>query len=253
MIQAHDVEEWHNKYFHRAFLITIVFILINLQQNTACAEQIVIVGDSHSCGDFGRQLVRNLSAKGQNNVVMYCAGGLSTQHWVNGFSPKKSDNKCRTYSSKNLQLQDCLGTGDLPSIEKILQFEPRPSRVVVALGTNNLAMNALSSFDTFSQKIKNAGIACHWVGPPTLGQNGRICREHGHNLDSLVKTLRSATKNTCEYVDSRPVTRADNTPDCIHRYGIPAHEWADAVARLLNPSALPSTHPPNSPGSRTTK
>lgn len=214
------------------FGLAFTFFIIYCQVR---AEQIVVIGDSHSCGDFGQRLVKNLAENGKNKVVMYCAGGLSTQHWLKGYNPPRSANKCYTYSDDNPKSKECLGTGELPPLEKILNGESKPNRVVVALGSNNLGMNALNSFAPFAKQIKKSGVSCHWIGPPALGANGEICRKHGHNLNKVIAAIESAAESICEYVDSREVTSPDSTPDCIHRYGKPARDWADGVSRMLNP------------------
>ncbi len=218
-------------------LVFLILISVLIVSNEAWAERIVVIGDSHSCGDFGKQLVRNLGQSGKNEVLMYCAGGLSTQHWLRGYKPPRPANNCLTYSSNDPVPQRCLDTGELPALGKILRGEFRPSRVIVALGSNNLAMNAISSFDSFADELKSHGLPCHWVGPPKLGSNGKICQEYGHNLDKVVKALRSASTNTCEFIDSRNVTSSDNTPDCIHRYGKAARDWADGVSKLIHPQS----------------
>ena len=115
----------------RGLLITaLAFIFVHFEVK---AEQIVVIGDSHSCGDFGQKLVKNLAENGKNKVIMYCAGGLSTQHWLKGYRPPRAANKCYTYTAENPKISECLGTGELPPLEKILSGESKPSRVLVAL------------------------------------------------------------------------------------------------------------------------
>lgn len=201
--------------------------------SVAHAERIVVIGDSHSCGDFGKQLVKELGNSGKNHVVMYCAGGLSVQHFLTGFTPKRPANNCKTYSSTQPRATICEGTGRVPALKEILAKE-KPDRVVPALGTNNLGLNALTRFAPFAKQIKESGAKCHWVGPPVLGTNGRICREYGHNLEKVISTIGKSIAGTCRYVDSRNHTNANSTPDCIHRYGGPARSWADGVAREIN-------------------
>ena len=215
-------------------ILSIFFIAFALSPTSVLAEQITVIGDSHSCGDFGQKLVKNLSESGKHKVVMYCAGGLSTQHWLKGFKPPRSANNCHTFNSDNTKPVDCLGTGELPALEKILKGDVKPNRVVVALGSNNLGMNAINSFESFAKQIKDAGVKCQWVGPPTLGTNGVICQKYGHNLGKVVAAIKSASENACEYIDSRDVTSGDSTSDCIHRYGKPARDWADGVTQLMN-------------------
>jgi hypothetical protein len=82
-----------------SLVLAFGFLVISIQVN---AENILIVGDSHSCGDFGKKLVKNLAGNGKNKVVMYCAGGLSTQHWLKGYRPPRSANKCRHSRSGGL-------------------------------------------------------------------------------------------------------------------------------------------------------
>ncbi len=199
----------------------------------ARAEEVVVIGDSHSCGDFGQRLVRNLSEKGKHKVTMYCAPGMSVQHFQNGFKPPRELNKCRTYSSENPKLVQCQGTGDLPSLAQILNRQPKVDRVIVALGTNNLGLNGLKSFAPFAKQIRDSGAKCDWIGPPVLGKTGAMCQGKGPNLEKLIAVIQKEVGSLCQFVDSRDSTTAETTPDCVHRFGEPARRWADGVFQSL--------------------
>jgi hypothetical protein len=212
---------------------TVLFLALCLALEGRAGD-IMVIGDSHTCGDFGKKLAKNLAENGKFKVTVYCAGGLSAQHWIRGFTPPRPANYCKTYSSENSNMQNCFGSGDIPALEKILSTSPRPHRIIVALGSNNLGLNGLSSFRAFSERIKKEGLSCQWVGPPTLGSNGEICRRYGANLVRVVTEIQRATQDVCDFVDSRNVATAEATPDCIHRYGKAAYDWADGVFRALN-------------------
>lgn len=197
------------------------------------AEKILIIGDSHSCGDFGKRLVDDLAANGQNRVVLYCAPGLSSQHWLlpGGYTPKKPYQRCKTLSTERPKLEYCGKNGDLPNLRLLLQKE-KPDHVVPALGTNNLGLNALKSFGELAAQVRASGARCSWIGPPTLGRRAPVCRKYGHNLGPLIERIERDVEHEgmCRYIDSRPHTDAASTPDCMHRSGDPARRWADGVA-----------------------
>jgi lysophospholipase L1-like esterase len=215
-------------------LLSLSLYLMVVYSNSALAKKIVVIGDSHSCGDFGKQLVKNLSDSSNNNVQMFCAGGLSVQHWVKGFTPPRAVNNCKTFSSENTQPIECLGTGQVPQLKKLIQ-QQQPDQIIVALGTNNIGLNGLPQISEFSDIIENKISDCIWVGPPALGQNGEICKKYGSNLNQLIEKIKVSTKNACRFIDSRPFTPSDkkSTPDCIHRYGKPAQAWADEVYQKI--------------------
>jgi hypothetical protein len=217
-----------------------VFALLILTSCLSQADQVLIIGDSHSCGQFGDQLVNQVGENGRNSVTMLCSPGTSVQHWTQGFVPKNPANHCMTFTNKNHKKQLCGGNGNLPAIGPFLSAT-KPDRFIIALGTNNLAMNGLKHFSILSNEIQRSQAKCSWIGPPTLGTQGSICINYGHNFLELVSTIQRSAEPTCNYIDSRKWTTADTTPDCLHRFGQAAIVWANGVAtEIISSSGLSS-------------
>ena len=93
-----------------------VFSLINIISfSLPCfADKILIIGDSLTCGPFGKNLLKNLSQE-KNSVTLYCAVSSTPHNWLMGQTP--AGQKCQTMTTKKQSLQPCNGNGELINLE----------------------------------------------------------------------------------------------------------------------------------------
>jgi hypothetical protein len=212
-------------------LFLAIFLPISFSE--AANEPILIIGDSLSCGSFGRNLVENLSNAG-NQVTLYCAVSSTPSHWLKGKNPKGQD--CKIMTTGNPKSQLCGGNGRIPSLKSILK-QHAGARVIVALGTNSmLAPKADASYSQMAKAIKDNGNNCDWIGPPHMNSSqskgfpkGRIAKLE-HNLGGFYESLATATESRCNLIDSRKATEGgtigDQTVDGVHRNEAAGKYWA---------------------------
>lgn len=217
--------------------MTKIFLLLFLIGLSAKAENILLIGDSHSCGSFGKNVVGRLSEQG-NFVTLYCAVSSAPIHWVEGKNP--SGQICQTMNSNHQTLQPCEPKGKMPALKDLLKVH-KNSKVISALGTNSLmSSKADSSYQTMANQIKASGQSCVWVGPPHVSPQqskgfpqGRVALLESH-LDSFYESLKVSVKNDCALLDSRNVTAAGKTAsqtvDGVHRTPEAGLAWAEFVA-----------------------
>ncbi len=195
-----------------------------LASPVARAERILVLGDSHSCGTFGVQLVKDLAKPG-NDVALYCAVGRTAYHFVTG----KAMASCKMFTDRNLTQKPC----GARRIDDILKTE-KPTRVIPAFGSNDLGKYWLSSFAKLAIKIYDTGAACHWVGPPIFNWDKGVCKskyaKFKNDPPEIIAAIQSGTAGICSFHDSFNYTDIHTTPDCIHRSGQPAIKWANGIS-----------------------
>lgn len=209
------------------------------------SAEVLIVGDSLTCGPFGKDLMKDLAAKGKK-VSLFCAPGSAPQDWVD---PDSSSAKCTTMTSSDPKPAPCNGDGTLPAFDKLLA-KFRGAHVIVALGANSVYSGDTSADSSYSQmaKMLKAGEnSCDWIGPPharsdqipdlTAEQKAALnlkqlqqaekALQHrreayaagDRSLNDFYDSLESATSN-CAQLNSRtssaPGTAGNNTVDGIH-------------------------------------
>jgi hypothetical protein len=199
------------------------------------APNIVIVGDSLSCGSFGENFLQDLSDQG-NQVTVYCAISSAPQHWLTATNPKNQI--CQTMNTANPTLEPCGGDGKMISFASILAASGK-AQIIIALGTNSLmSTTADASYSAMAQAIQANGNACEWIGPPHLRPDesigfppGRLAIEE-QNLAGFYTSLQSAV-SPCSFVDSRdataPGTPGSETLDGVHRTEDAGEYWADIL------------------------
>ncbi len=214
----------------------LIATLILLFFNSLRAEQIVLIGDSHLCGAFGKSLFQNLS-KTYDEVSLYCAVSSAPEHWLKGSNP--IGQICSQMTTKDSNLSPCIDSGRVPKLEQILTQYPR-AKFVVALGTNSLLSPEVSAeYNKLALKITESGNACFWIGPPHLNPSqskgfpaGRIATEE-KNLNDFYESLMKAIGTKCKQIDSRDSTSVNTagnqTVDGVHRTKEAAEYWAVAL------------------------
>jgi len=229
-------------------LLKIIFVVLLAGFGSlAQAESILVIGDSLSCGPFGKYLLQDLSKPG-NKVTLYCAVSSAPDNWVKGTNP--SGQQCKTMTTANPVLQLCGGNGKVPTLASLLAANSG-SRVIVGLGTNSL-LNAKvdNSYHAMVKAIKASGSQCDWIAPPHLHASqakgfppSRIATEE-KNLNGFYESLAQTVEGHCNFVDSRDATASgtpgNETVDGVHRNESAGKYWADSIQNTLINSSRPS-------------
>lgn len=204
--------------------ITYAIILQILFSLLADAKSFLVIGDSLSCGPFGKYLIQDLTKNG-NKVTLYCTVSSAPVHWLKGKNPPGQ--KCQMLTSDNPFLQGCNERAKIPSLQNILALY-KNADVIVALGTNSLLSPKVDkSYKVMAKAISENGSNCYWIGPPHLSPSdskgfplGRIKIQES-NLNSFYDSLSIAIDKHCNLIDSRGATIA----------GTPGHQTYDGVHR----------------------
>jgi hypothetical protein len=174
-----------------------------------------LIGDSHSCGEFGARLEQRLSSA-FGGAEKFCASGSAPIHWVTGRDPLKKG-------------------ASIPTVVQILQHT-RSNTVVVALGTNSLPDGFTDrNYALMARAIAATGKRCLWIGPPHTSR--KSLEPH---LEHFYQTLHASVSQYCTLIDSRESTAVGTagnaTVDGIHRTPSAGRAWADAVANKITDS-----------------
>ncbi|MGZ3726175.1 MAG: hypothetical protein ACXWQQ_10245 [Pseudobdellovibrio sp.] len=221
---------------------SLIFSILFFLTLNSFAKEILVMGDSHSCGAFGRTLVEELSKK--NNVTLYCAVSSAPNNWILGKNP--AGQVCQTMSTGHLTPEDC--DSKMPTLSSLLA-EHKESLVVVALGTNSLlSPSADKYYKQFADAIEENGQTCIWIGPPDLNPAeskgfpaGRIASME-ENQEAFYSSLDSAVSGACKAINSRKYTdtskegqEGHHTVDGVHRTPASGKYWGSKVAQeILN-------------------
>ncbi len=201
---------------------------------SAVAANIVVIGDSLSCGSFGQTLYANLAKK--NTVTLYCAVSSAPSHWLSGTNP--THQICQWISPANPALAPCGGDGKMLTLSSILSVNS-DARVIIALGTNSLmSPQVTADYKTMADLVRAHG-TCDWIGPPHLRADqsvgfpvGRVATEEA-NLAGFYDSLLSAVGTDCSFIDSRastaPGTVGNETVDGVHRTADAGAYWANQI------------------------
>ena len=216
----------------------ILFFLLFSTAETF-AKEILVIGDSHSCGSFGKTLIEELSKKNAN-VNLYCTVSSAPNHWITGTNPPGQ--VCKTMSTGHLTLQDCESV--MPTLSKLLS-DHKEALVIAAMGTNSLlAPTADRYYKQFAEAIEESGQSCVWIGPPHFNESqskgfpkGRVALLNS-NLNPFYTSLTAAVSG-CKLIDSREATASTtsgyDTVDGVHRTTAAGKYWATEVAKeVLN-------------------
>jgi hypothetical protein len=218
------------------FMKSAIVAFLLLFSVSAFAEEVLIIGDSLTCGSFGRQLLKNLTDRG-DSVTLFCTVSSAPIHWLEGRNP--AGFVCKTMSSRKPTLENCGTAGVTPKVDDILAGN-NSTTVIVALGTNTLyAGRTDATYRRVAQTVASAQRRCLWVGPPRLNESeskgypkGRVA-ELDTKLTTFYPSLVQVTNTFCKVIDSRPAT-APGTPgihttDGIHRTSAAGIFWANQL------------------------
>jgi hypothetical protein len=219
-------------------------------------NEVVLIGDSHTAGPFGRSLERQLEAQGVG-VARYAVAGSRALQWANAnenrFAQLNISSSCEGRGNSR-------SAGDVPSALQWREARPRPAAMVFALGTNDagalcrgsLNANAFADVRRMLDAVPN-GTPCLWVGPPQF-PTGPVARSCGERYGAYVDALRETVISRCHFLDSRNLrpnatasSCSDGSPlianagDDLHFSGQRAEAWAtcasSGIQQILAPSA----------------
>ncbi len=215
----------------------------------------LMIGDSLTCGPFGRQAVENMKTAG-HEVTMFCSSGSAPDHWINGTNPQNQI--CQTMTSRTMRLEPCAPGGAMSKLSDLLARTPA-DRVIVALGTNSLPVGKVASvaYQQMAKLVRGKG-SCQWLGPPRLNPSQGIgwssfrrgspedleasrqrVAQLEANLDPFYISLSAKVDGVCPLIDSRSVTAtgpAYETNDGIHRGPVAGRVWANALRSQIGSS-----------------
>ena len=221
----------------RLFLtvLTVGFLSVNAQ-----AEQpglrILSIGDSHSVGEFGIALDRQLrDHDSTRELSSYASCSSKVSSWYSGF--RTHCGWRRTVTTRNQAARTAHGLlGRTPRFTNLLRRKS-PDVTLVALGANSLKASDPANRDSMVRiitDIQASGSECIWIGPP---------REPGRNEQALTnyyRLLHETIGNDCRIFDSRPFTqfpRDGNRNIHLDAHGEAgraiAREWAAAAADFV--------------------
>lgn len=194
---------------------TFAVALIVLFAGLARAENVLIVGDSHSVGPFGKELERLLT-EGSHTVERRATSGASSKDWLN-------------------------------RLEVLRAPVDKSDLIIIALGTNDANQTDCANAEDsglFAYATRTAKNRCVWIGPPNFPQ-GPIAQSCGAKYNAYVDLLAATVKKAgCVFFDSRTVkvgqkVLAPNENDQLHFREDLAKIWASEAVKTISPSQKP--------------
>lgn len=193
-------------------------------------SRVLHIGDSHSCGIYGKTLHELMRATGA--TVRTCAvAGSSPIWWLN-----ETIGNCGYYACDERgnvdQPADWQTPRITPNLNSIIS-EYKPDLVIFSLGAN-LAYSSpgeiCSQVKSVCEPARQAGCRIVWVGPP----EPRPGIAGAENYALLYENLKESAEKYGIFVDSRPLAKYPATGgDGLHYSGPAgtkiAQEWANQV------------------------
>lgn len=199
---------------------TPLALLTLLLAYPAAAENILVVGDSHTVGAFGGHIDEALRAVKNYRVATYGVCSSRPQSYMSETAhgcghvfrdfDKKAPGKwlgSRVYKEirKVNGVDKEVEMVKTPELGQLLT-DHTPAVVIVALGSN-IPINGPSVAKTLAM-IHKAGAACLWVGPPNMRRPSKdevdavYATLAKNKVDSSV-TMEAAKNDSCRLIDSR--------------------------------------------------
>ncbi|GEM_PF-3686317 len=251
--------------------VTSLFGVESLSAQTCRTQlqpnEIVLIGDSHTAGPFGRALERQLEAQGVG-VARYAVAGSRALQWANSSENRFSQlNITSSCEGRNAQKS----ASDVPSALHWRESRPPPAAMVFALGTNDagalcrgsLGASAFADVRRMLEAVPR-GTPCLWIGPPQF-PTGPVARSCGERYGAYVDALRETVIARCHFLDSRTLRPNANASNCsdgsplianagddLHFSGQRAEAWAtcasSGIQQILTPPPSGSSPAGSSPG-----
>lgn len=183
---------------------------------------ILLLGDSHTYGQFGQRLHERLAALGTHAVYSQAAGGATTETYLEAQPEATVGYRMRESARGEVVPRETAHglRGPLGSLDALLAKHD-PEIVVVALGTNRPRAPVTESSETFLQRILRARVRrVFWIGPPAVGAD---------RSEALVASLKAAIGKfpSATFIDSTSFNATTLPPDNPHFGPNDARRWAD--------------------------
>lgn len=190
-------------------------------------RQLLLIGDSHTCGQYGKVLDQACRDAG---AIVRSYGSCSSHPiwWFDG-----TRTHCGWFARDARGRISRVPFGELKRTPKIasLYAQSRPDLTIVSLGANMVDYSKATVQGTSAKLaawIRAHDSALIWVGPPVIRLQPRW------KLDRLYGWLRAAVEPYGPFIDSRPWTWYPETGgDGIHYRGAAGRPIAEHWARQV--------------------
>ena len=182
-------------------------------------ERVLIIGDSHVMGHFGKSLVSQLAAVLPDaliRLVGVCGG--SERGLLTGFRTKcgllKRNEKGRVHIPKECRRNRCDGLSDTQCKEVVCRPKKlrtyiarfRPDLIVFQLGSNSIWMGKPKTnwkrnrrvLKRYVRLLKRSPRACVWITPPDSMKNS------SSDQDAFAVIFEEELREVCRVFNSRP-------------------------------------------------
>lgn len=189
------------------------------------APTILVLGDSHTYGQFGQRLHERLAARGTHAVVSQAAGGATTETYLEAQPEALVGYRMReTTRGERAPRETAHGLhGPLVPLDALLAKHD-PEIVVVALGTNRPRAPVTDSGESLLRRLVRDRVRqIVWIGPPAIGPD---------RSEALVASLEAAVHRfpSATFIDSRRFNDAAPLPPANPHFGPDdARRWADVT------------------------
>lgn len=163
-------------------------------------HRILVIGDSHTAGTFGRSLDLLLRTLPASEVTTVGSCGLSPD----GFLESKGT-RCGYLKIDGGELAFRKRQVATPNINSLLSRH-KPDLTIVELGANQIntalrdPIGAADDIRRLANKVLSRSSRCLWVGPPY----GASAKKPPERIDHVYEVLSSALPEGCAFIDSRP-------------------------------------------------
>ncbi len=194
------------------------------------AKSILIIGDSHSVGPFGRTLDQSLRTEPDTQVRLEASCGSVIRWWYTGHVTP-----CGYLSISSKGEHTNLPKAKTPLLETLIH-DSKPDQIIIELGSNYLRgypdETLISDAKRLLMDIKKAGSSCVWIGPPSM-------RKFKNELSPFISKLEKMVTPQCLWINSLPLTHYPETGgDGVHYESPGLSEigvnWAKAVFEVIS-------------------
>lgn len=197
---------------------------------TTDSYNIMYIGDSHSYGEFGKQIYKSLSAVSPEMSIQ-ASCGATAKTWLGEKGHAKTN--CG-YWIKDANEEFRSKEHILPVFgDDLLKYYP--DVVIVQLGTNIAVgknpQNALGSIELIMSKIQDSGAKCIWIGPPDA-KHKLLTKSKLNAVNQMIEGL--SRKYSCSFIDSLKLTKfPENNSEGIHYPPSLSRAWGLSVSNII--------------------
>jgi hypothetical protein len=197
---------------------------------SASADQVLILGDSHTVGPFGQSLDASFKALGyETEVGAVC--GASASWWLGPHRQNLS--VCYYLHEYGVASQPQQGAPPAfpPTADQLLAIPP--DIVIIALGSNpdGAAAAATGAAAEKLLALLPPSARCFWIGPPPMPDR---LTEISAVYDELPAAFARASRS-CKLIQTihDKMIRAEDAAKNDHFYGAPATYWGRKAAAAI--------------------